>query len=114
VELPADVKIDGDWVFSRNWDEKAAALEKGNFKLNVQGLFSSTQAFDHEGQLASAHKVKCESDADAYVKKALSPLPKEVQAVTPFETPKGKAQKSRAMPGRCIAAASKKLKTESH
>jgi hypothetical protein len=113
VELPADVKVDGEWVFKHNWDEKAATLEKGNFKLNVSGLFSSTKAFDHEGMLASAHKVKCESDAEALVKKSLTPLPKEVlTATTPFETPKGKTH--RPMPGRCAAAASKRLKLESH
>ena len=111
VGLPGDVVVGSTWSFCENWDEKATYMEKGSMKLNVSGLFSKCSAFGHEAMLASAHKVKCEVDAQALVKKALSPLPKEDPGVGAFETPKCKAARSRPMPGRAPSS-SKRPKLE--
>jgi hypothetical protein len=112
VGLPGDVVVDSSWSFVQNWDEKASYLQKGGMKLNVSGLFSDTSALHHEAMLASAYTVKCEEDAEAFVKKALSPLPKEVPGRGAFETPECKAAKARPMPGRAAGGSSKRAKLE--
>lgn len=58
VALPDDAKVDRDWSFGENRDEKATYMEKGSMRLNVSSLLSKTSAFDHAALLAAARKVK--------------------------------------------------------